>query len=190
VIEFLRRPHRHQLGAEELVELGRAGGVPIPGRMPFLVRRPQMGRAMIGNLTTDAQADVTGSLAFNLNALAGLLNVPLDRLLQGADVTFKGLDGLLHNVPVLGQFLSQTLLLGKVTIQFGLPVPAALASGLPGILGNVSRAMSAAFTASDNQAMEAEARNTIVSQAPEALRSEVQALLDSANRGVPAMPVS
>lgn len=182
---LFQRPElpRAQLGAEELVELGRVPARQVHGRLPFLARH-ELGRGSMVDVTADTQAYVTGALAADLSTLASLLGVSMDSLSQGADVIFNGLSGLIDNVPVLGQFLSQTLLLGNATVASGLPMPPSLSEGLPGVLENISRALGSRFPASQNRSSLDEARKAIVSQAPPALRSGLSALLGSGVPGV------
>lgn len=178
MMELFVRPARVQLGAEELVELGRASGSGIPGRTPFLAARHELGRR-IGNLTSDVQGYVTGTLAFELGTLASLLGVSYDSLLHGENVTFSGLEILLDSAPVLGRLLSQILLLGNTAIRYGLQMPTPLANGLGGILGNVGRALAGKNSSADNQKSVGQASTWIVSQAPASLQNGVKAMLDS-----------
>lgn len=184
MIQVIVRPVRYQLGAEELVELGRGPGQAFLGRTPFLASRYELGRRSMGDLTADVQGYVTGALALNLETLAALLGVSYDSLLQGRNVTFTDLGTLLDNAPVLTGFLSQTLLLGNTAMRYGLPMPVSLANGLSGVLGNVSQALSARSGVADIKWDMDEARNVIVGQAPESLRDGVKAMLDSASVSV------
>lgn len=180
MIEMIVRKVRHQLGAEELVELGRGPGSAPMGRLPFLASRYELGRQVMGDLTADVQGYITGALAFNLETLAALLGVSYDSLLQGGNVTFTNLGTLIDSAPVLGRFLSQTLLLGNTATRYRLSMPVPLANGLGGVLGNVGQVLSARSGVVDIKGDMDEAYGVIVGQAPESLRDGVKAMLDSA----------
>lgn len=180
MIEVIVRPVRHQLGAEELVELGRGPGAAFLGRRPFLASKYELGRRSMGDLTADVHGYITGALAFNLETLAALLGISSDSFFYGGSVTFPGLVTLLDNAPVLARFLAQTLLLGNAAMRYGLSMPVPLANGLGGVLGSVGQALSARVGVADAKGNMDEAYSVIVGQAPEALRDGVKAMLDSA----------
>lgn len=185
-MQLIARPIRHRLGAEELVELGRARSGLFQARSPFLANRPQLGRGVeaeirpaLGDIFSDVGGFITGALGFALNTLGDLVNVPLNILSQGVDIAFKGLAGLLDNVPIMGPFLGQILLLGNAVIKFALSVPGLLLHGLGGILTNISKVLTAKNTSGDNQKNVDKAKSNIVGQAPAALQAGVKAALDA-----------
>ncbi len=133
----------------------------------------------MGDIFSDVGGFITGALGFALNTLGDLVNVPLNILSQGVDIAFKGLAGLLDNVPIMGPFLGQILLLGNAVIKFALSIPGLLLHGLGGILTNISKVLTAKNTVGDNQKNVDKAKSNIVGQTPAALQSGVKAALDA-----------
>jgi hypothetical protein len=202
VNNLLVRPSQYRLGAEELLELGKAEQAPAYryAHTPFLANRPTMGRRieseirlaapenlfmgaefhpMMGDIFSDVGGFITGALGFALNTLGDLVNVPLNLISQGLDIAFTGLAGLLDSVPIIGSFLGQILLLGNAIIKFALSVPGLLLHGMGGILTNISKALTAKNTPAQNQGNVDKGKSDIISQAPSGLAGTVKSILDS-----------
>lgn len=181
MMDLLIRSARPQLGAEELLELGRATYAVRYGHVPFLANRPQLGRAqpVLGDIFSDIGGFITGALGFTLNTLGDLVNLPLGILSQGVDIAFTGIANLLDNVPIMGPFLAQILLLGNTAIKFALSIPGLALHGLGGILMNISKALTAKNAPAENQKNVDSAKDKITSQAPPALQSAVKQALNS-----------
>ncbi len=175
-MELLMRPS-YSLGAEELLELGRSTHHPELGHRPFLAGRAA--RPAMGDMFSDIGGFITGALGFALNTLGDLVNLPLGILSTGVDTVFTGLANLLDNVPIMGPFLGQILLLGNAVIKFALSVPGLLLHGLGGILVNISKALTAKNTPAQNQKNVDQGKSNITNQAPAALQSAVKAALGS-----------
>lgn len=181
-MRVIARPIRYQMGAEELIELGRAGRGICHGHAPFLANRPQLGRRgdpSLGDIFSDVGGVITGALGFALNTLGDLVDLPLNILSQGVDVAFNGIASLLDNVPIIGAFLGQILLLGNAVIKFALSVPGLLLHGLGGIMMNISKALTAKNTTAENQKNVDKAKDDIVSKAPAAIKGEVKKALEA-----------
>lgn len=176
-MELLQRPSYFRLGAEELLELGSArGAVPLVQR-PFLAGRQP--RPALGDIFSDIGGFITGALGFALNTLGDLVNLPLGILSTGVDTVFNGLANLLDNIPIMGPFLGQILLLGNAVIKFALSVPGLLLHGLGGILTNISKVLTTKNTPAQNQKNVDQGKNNIVNQAPSTLQSAVKSALNS-----------
>lgn len=191
---------RYRMGAEELIELGR--GRPVMGgpRTPFLSNRgryilgtcghayelgAELGgqvRAELGDLldiVKDIGGVITGALGFALTTLGDLVNVPLNILSQGIDITFNGVASLLDHIPIIGGLLSQILLLGNSVIKFALSVPGMLLHGLGNIMTGISKALLQKNTPAENQKNVDKAKSDIVGKAPPNLQDKVLQALNS-----------
>ncbi len=133
----------------------------------------------MGDIFSDIGGFITGALGFALNTLGDLINLPLGIISSGVDTVFTGLANLLDNVPIMGPFLGQILLLGNAVIKFALSVPGLLLHGLGGILVNISKALTAKNTPAQNQKNVDQGKSNITNQAPSALQSAVKAVLGS-----------
>lgn len=168
---------RYSLGAEELLELGRTAHGARLGNVPFFSSR--LGSPRLGDIFSDVGGFITGALGFAINTLGDLVSLPLDILSKGVDVAFTGLANLLDNIPIMGPFLGQILLLGNAVIKFALSVPGLLLHGLGGILTNISKVLTAKNTPAQNQKNVDKAKENIASKAPALIQSAVKSTLDS-----------
>jgi hypothetical protein len=182
---------RYRLGAEELLELGRARNPqPVAERKPFLasrLRKPMLRqtpqRAPESVFILDVLGSVAGfvadGLSLALGALGTLVDLPLGILSQGVDVAFNGLAGLFGGIPGIGGFLSQILLLGGSLIKFGLSVPGLLLHGLGNIMGGVAKFLKGENSEGKNQDNLDGAKEEIISKAPPGLKDNVKKILDA-----------
>lgn len=178
---------RYRLGAEELLELGRARAVRVE-RRPFLMGRA---RPMVANAGRPVEQayflDVLGSVAgflvdglsFALTTLGDLIDVPLQILSQGVDIAFNGIAGLLGQIPIIGDILAQIVLLGGALIKFGLSIPGLALRGLGNVLGGVAKALKGSGTEKENQEKVDGAKDKIVKDAPSAIKDNVKAILNA-----------
>jgi hypothetical protein len=159
-----------RLGAIELIELGSARRTIESGRRPFLASRyPRSGGASpsLGQLDflSSVGSFLAGAFEFLFKNLASLVNVPLDLASKGIGVLFDGLAGLLANIPIVGVFASELLLVGKAVIQFGLSVPGLLLNGIANIFGEVKKALDVTKTPAQKKADEGAAQKNILDKA-------------------------
>jgi hypothetical protein len=202
----------HKLGAIELIELGRSRNTSAQTlRRPFLSNRktpeitplhmlgaslqpsqllgPQLGGldfATIGSF-------LAGAFSALFSVLGDLISVPLDLMSKGVGLLFDGLAGLLVNVPILGVFASQILILTKTMIQWGLSLPGLLLSGIGNVFGEIKKAIDATRSANEKKSDEAEAKNKILTAAEKkggaALKSAVSdAISGKSPEGVSGVP--
>jgi hypothetical protein len=179
----------YRLGAEELLELGRRAKDPrAPGRSPFLAGRMRMAqqgaaaepeKVYILDVLGNVAGWIAQGLSFAFNTLGDLVNIPLNILSQGVDVTFNGVAGLLKNIPVIGDLLAQILVLGGSLVKFGLSIPGLALHGLGNVMGGIAKALKGSGDESQNQKKVDDAKKNIVDQAPAALKKNVQTVLDS-----------
>lgn len=159
-----------RLGAIELIELGTARRALESGRRPFLASRyPRAGSgpglgAMLDFLSS-VGSFLAGAFEFLFKNLASLVNVPLDLASKGVGVLFDGLAGLLANIPIVGVFASELLLVGKAVIQFGLSVPGLLLNGIGNVFGEVKKALDVTKTPAQKKADESTAQKNILDKA-------------------------
>lgn len=179
---------RYRLGAEELIELGNGKVGVDMDRRPFLSGRTKNVRlelcsAHLGFNPLDLLADVAGyvadGLGFALNTLGDLVNIPLNILSSGVDVVFNGLAGLVGQVPILGDFLAQILVLGGSLVKFGLSIPGMLLHGLGNILGGIGKTLHGLFDEPENQRKVDAAKSDIVKQAPDAQKDAIKKVLNA-----------
>lgn len=182
---------RYRLGAEELLELGRARSPQyVAERQPFLasrLRKPMLRQTPQREPESIFILDILGSVAgfvadglsLALGALGTLVDLPLGILSQGVDVAFNGLAGLFSGIPGIGGFLSQILLLGGSLIKFGLSVPGLLLHGLGNIMGGVAKFLKGEGSEGKNQDDIDEAKEEIISKAPPGLKENVKKILDA-----------
>jgi hypothetical protein len=170
----------YRLGAEELVELGRARNAEAQGRRPFFQSRLS-GRAMgdILDVVKSVGGFISSGLGFALNTLGDLLDVPLGILSQGVDITFNGVVGLLENIPIIGDLLAEIMVLGGAVIKFALSVPGLVLHGVGNILSGIGKALSAKNSASENEKKVKEAKDNIVNKAPAGAKEKVREVLES-----------
>lgn len=158
-----------RLGAIELIELGSTRRAIESGQRPFLSSRfPRSGSGpMLGQLDFLASVGsfLAGAFEFLFKNLASLVNVPLDLASKGIGVLFDGLAGLLTNIPIVGVFAAELLLVGKAVIQFGLSVPGLLLNGIGNIFGEVKKAIDATRTPVQKKADEGAAQKNILDKA-------------------------
>jgi hypothetical protein len=181
----------YRLGAEELLELGAIRREPLRmgSRRPFFAGR--YNRPMLTNSPELGQLQILGTiagylvdgLAFALNTLGDLIDLPLNILAQGVDVAFNGVAGLLSNIPVLGDLLSQIVLVGGSLIKFGLSVPGLLLHGLGNILEGIGEALDDAMTPSEKQKKLDDSKESILEKTPDDLKEGVKSILDAGGVG-------
>jgi hypothetical protein len=172
-------PVRFRLGAEELIELGRPGARAPVLRRPFItgrVRRPFLG---ILDILGSVAGFLANGLAFALNTLGDIVNVPLRILSQGVDIAFNAIAGILGSIPVVGELLAQIVLLGGALVKFGLSIPGLLLHGLRNVLGGVAKALDSRYSSSESQEKVDGAMQRTVDQAPSGIRDNVRAILDT-----------
>lgn len=179
---------RYRMGAEELIELGRARALGA-SRSPFLANRTRhaMGSAAaadhrmgdILDIVKDVGGIITGALGFALNTLGDLVSVPLDILSQGVDIVFTNVAGLLDHIPIIGSLLAQILLLGNSVIKFALSVPGMLLHGLGNVMNGISKALSTKNSPAENQKNVDKAKDDIIGKAPPDLKDKVGQVLNS-----------
>ena len=141
----------YRLGAVELIELGTArprGPRPSMGqlsRRPYLSSRPpiNLGGATLGFSFAGIGSFIAAAFENLFKFLADFISVPFDLASQGVGILFDGLSDLLLNVPILGEFASAVLLLGKTVIQWGLSVPGMLLDGVSNVFGEIKDAINA-----------------------------------------------
>lgn len=178
---------RYRMGAEELLELGRAGASLSGSRGPFLANRGHAalgssGRAGMGDIleiAKDIGGIITGALGFALTTLGDLVSIPLDILAKGVDIVFTSAADLLGQIPIVGGLLAQILLLGNTVIKFALSIPGLLLHGLGNIMTGISKALLAKQTPAQNQQNTDKAKSDILGQAPPNLRSQVSQALNA-----------
>lgn len=168
---------RHALGAEELIELGK----PLPqyrySHTPYLARRRQMGKSE-GNLLQ--AANLLGQ-APTVDDLEAFLSEGARRAasLMGELMGDGGASDLLASVPASAPFLAQALLLEDAALEYEIRMTEGADALLRQDVGDISKALSAANTASANQILIDQAKDSIVSGAPESLQSDVRSALDA-----------
>lgn len=184
---------RYQLGAEELLELGRARNSAVSGRRPFLAGRAgaAAGAPFLGNrrpalaqesvFILDVLGSVAGfiadGLSFALHTLGSLVDLPLNILAQGVDIAFNGVAGILREVPIIGDILAQILVMGGSLIKFGLSIPGLMLHGLGNILGGIAKALKGSGENTDDKVDGA--KKDIVNKAPDPLKDNVKKILDA-----------
>lgn len=190
--------HRYRLGAEELIEMGRAEGPDRPNRRPFLSgrnRKPTLGaeeliemggcrRASLGDLvdlTGNAAPFLASALAMGIDTLSDLSGKTVETLALGADVARNEFSNLLQRVPALANLYAQVLLAGGALVRFGLSVPGLPVRGLGNILAGVASALGEA--SGDNQMRIDQARKRLVGMAPEETAADVKTVLESSGVG-------
>lgn len=177
------RQRQHQLGAEELLELGRPMPLAIVSRTPFFMgRAPRMeGRDQLGFI--DILGNVAGFLidgiSWALTNLGNLLDVPLKILSQGIDLVFNGVADLLRNIPIVGDLLAQIVVLGGSILKFGLSIPGMVLREAGNVLGGIAKALKTEGTDGENQEKVDKAKDDIVSKAPDGVKENVKAILDA-----------
>jgi len=148
---------RFSLGAEELVELGRAD-YPSKGHQPFLSTRLR-GRSALGQAASappaapppDASNDfIVNALSSDLGLLGKISLVSLDIMAKSAAVTFKATGDLLDNVPAIDVLLARILLLGNAAVGLGLKLPV-LPDGCENIVDGIAAGFAATGTSAQNQ---------------------------------------
>lgn len=170
---------RHSLGAEELIELGRAD-YPSNGNVPFLSPRLR-GRVAMGQSEAPAPAPVSDdfivtALSKDLELLGKISMVPLDIMAKSETVTFRATGDLLDNVPAIDVLLARILLLGNAAVRLGLDLPS-LKDGCAGIVNGIAAGFSATGTSAQNQKAIDEAEAAILAQAPD--KDRVKKIFDS-----------
>lgn len=178
----------YRLGAEELVELGRAKNIQNAARQPFFTNRPRLGSGRYRLNDIQASPDgikaaaeyISGCLIRSLATLSGLVGVPVSTLSQGAGITAAAASDLLENVPVMGDLLAQILVLGVVATGYAIAVPGLTPEGLANILGGVAKVLSAQATMVDIGQKTEVAQQEISQQAPVELNGAVRRVLNSA----------
>lgn len=158
---------RYSLGAEELIELGRADYA-SNGHQPFLSPRLR-GRVALGQADAPAPAAapdgfVVEALTKDLALLGKLSLVPLDIMAKSETVTFRAAGDLLDNVPAIDVLLARILLLGNAAIRLGIEIPS-LKDGCGSIVKGIATAFSATGTGAQNQKALDDAQAVIVAQA-------------------------
>lgn len=163
----------HRLGAIELIELGDSRGAAPTMRRPFMMGR----RTFTGGIPTRpmqmGQLDFLGNIgsflagAFSaiFNGIASFIEVPLGLLSNGTGILFDGVAGLLANIPIVGMFASQLVLVGKAVIQWGLSVPGLLLRGVGNIFGEIKDAIDATLTSDEKKENETEGKKKILDDA-------------------------
>ncbi len=178
-----------RLGAEELIELGRARPPKGAERRPYLMgraRRPAPSRTA-ADAELDALAAAGGflsdQLSFTFETLDGLLDAPLKDLARDPDLVADEAGALLGRVPTAGCLAAQAVLLGTPLARFGLSVPGFGAIEVENVLAGSARVLSAGGGA---RGRIEEAREEILGRAPEAVREHVTSLLEGALRSAEA----
>lgn len=185
---------RYRMGAEELIELGRARALGA-SRSPFLANRPRFAMGHVAaspapelagyelgdilDIVKDVGGMITGALGFALSTLGDLVSVPLDILSKGVDLVFTNVAGLLDHIPIIGGLLAQILLLGNSVIKFALSVPGMLLHGLGNVMTGISKALMQKNTPAQNQKNVDKAKDDIIGKAPPNLASKVGQVLNS-----------
>lgn len=159
-----------RLGAIELIELGSARRALTSSHRPFLAARyprPHGSGPALGQLDFLASVGsfLSGAFEFLFKNLASLVSVPLDLASKGVGALFDGLAGFLSNIPIIGVFASELLLVGKAVIQFGLSVPGLLLKGIGNVFGEVKKALDVTKTPAQKAADEKKANDNILSKA-------------------------
>ncbi len=154
----------HRLGAIELIELGSSQRLPTL-RRPFLSNRSLSGPRLGMDFLATIGSFLTGAFEFLFKTLGQLLNVPLGLLSSGVGVLFDGLSSLLVNVPIIGVFASQLLMITKSVIQWGLSVPGLLLEGLGNVFGGIRKAIDATQTPAKKKQDEAAGKEKILERA-------------------------
>jgi len=144
---------RYQLGAEELIELGRGETSPKPDRKPFFLGRVRL---------SDGPEDAFSYLRERLGRELGLL----ERLMGP-----ESLSGILRRAPALRDVAAQALVAG------GAVLPAAL-SGMGHALGHVLEAMEATGTPQENAGLLESAARRVAQEAPVQAKSSVEEILN------------
>lgn len=174
----------HRLGAIELIELGNSRSSAPTMRRPFLSGRrmftggvpeqsPQL--AQLQNPFQLGQLDwiaglgsfLSGMFASLFNGLSDMINPLIDALSQGVGYIFDGVAGLLANIPIVGVFASQLVLVGKAVIQWGLSVPGMLLDGAGFVFEEIKGAIDAVMTDDEKKEAEGEAKKKILDKADE-----------------------
>ena len=156
---------RYSLGAEELIELGRADYA-SNGHQPFLSPRLR-GRVALGQADAPAAVPdsfVTDALSKDLALFGKLSLVPLDIMAKSETVTFRAAGDLLDNVPAIDVLLARILLLGNAAIRLGIEIPS-LKDGCGSIVKGIATAFSATGTGAQNQKALDDAQAAILAQA-------------------------
>lgn len=166
----------YRLGAEELIELGRARTGADLARRPFFQSRPQMGRKYLGDLRSPVNSSavwISGQLERLLGTLSTLVSVPLGVLSKGAGVTFGAVSTLFSRIPATGHLMAQAAVLGAAAMKLSIPVPGLSQDGLKNILGGIGQA----FGATQGTALLDEAKTTFLAQAPSEIQGDLAAAL-------------
>lgn len=165
---------RHSLGAEELIELGRADHA-SNGNRPFLSDRPRMrmGQSTVEDSSPAVGGFVQDALSKDLGILGNLVLVPIDILAKSEAVTFRAVGDLLDHVPALDVLLGRIVLLGNAAGKLSLP----LQEGFENILGGIAGAMATTGSGVQNQKALDEAEAAILAQASD--RDAMKKLFDA-----------
>jgi hypothetical protein len=180
-VSILLRNRPTRLGAEELIELGRPLPLAIAARQPFFLGREPRPASGIGQLEFlgNVFGWIADGLAFLFTKMADLIDIPLKIISQGVDLVFNGAADLLRNIPILGDFLAEILVLGGAVIKFALTIPGLVLREVGNLLSGVGQALKSKNSDSENQEKVEGAKENILSKAPSELKENVKALLNA-----------
>jgi len=174
----------YRLGAEELIELGRAKNAHNAGRQPFFSTRPRLsGAQRMGiavDLAKEGMAFISGQLAFAINTLADVTGVPAGIMSRGSDITLNAVSDLLEKVPAIGDLLAEILVLGGAATKSRILVPGLAPIELGNILSGVGKALGAKNTTADVARKISDAQDRVVQKAPAGSRDAVRQILGAA----------
>ncbi|HXX92352.1 MAG TPA: hypothetical protein VEN81_01885 [Planctomycetota bacterium] len=144
---------RYQLGAEELIELGRGETSPRPDRKPFFLGRVRL---------SDGREGASSYLQGRLNLQMGLL----ERLMGP-----ESLPEVMRRAPALREVAARTLIAGGAVMPEGL-------SGVGHALGHVLEAIEATGSPEENAGLVEAAARQVAGEAPAQMRSSVEEILN------------
>lgn len=178
-----RRPS-FALGAVELVELGRSGALfpspAAPARRPFFaVGGRRVGAPRLGDVLTTVGKFLTDALSTIFSVIADIVQVPTEILASGVDVIFENVAAVLAEIPLLGELVAQAVLAAGAVLKFAIQVPHMALEQIANLFEGFSEALEATMSGDEKSEAVSQARKKIVSEAPEALRPQVNRMLTS-----------
>ncbi len=151
-------------------------------RMPMIANTnpsPSLGGiSFVGVLKTLAEW-----LGTAFSSMGSLVDIPMDILKQGINITFDGLSSVVGMIPFIGPLLSEIVLLGGAILAFAVMVPGMIFNGLGNLLEGAAKWLDTKLP-TDEKKEEIEAKKKeLVDKAPGEIKETVKSILNAAGIG-------
>ncbi len=161
------------------------GSVRIKG--PLLSQRPPMlantspsldGLSFVGILKTLAEW-----LSVAFSTMGTIVDIPMDILRQGINITFDGLAGVVGMIPVLGPLLSEIVLLGGTILAFAVMVPGMILNEFGNLLEGAAKWLDTQLPTDEKKEKIEEEKKKLIDNAPDDIKDTVKSLLNASGVG-------